>query len=367
MISVFGSKYSQDDIDGVVDCLKNGWTGIGKNVKKFELEFKNRLKVENFLMLDSGSNALYLALKNLNLPPKSEVILPSFTWVSCAQSILLNNLTPVFCDVDLVTQNVTEDLIKQKITNKTSAIMVVHYAGLPVNIKPIIDLGFPVIEDTAHAVDSKINDKFCGTFGDVGVWSFDSVKNIAVGEGGGIYFKDNSISEKSLMMRYCGIGFSGFESAKKKENEIWWEYNIVDANFKMLPSDIEGSLAVTQLKNLNKNQDKRKEIWDFYQDSFKNLNIINPSNCNTNERHSYFTYFIQFKNGKRNQIAKKLFEQGIYTTLRYHPLHLNKIYKSEYSLKNSEKLNEEGLNIPLHQNLSDIEVNYIVDNLKKII
>lgn len=367
MISVFGSKYTQEDIDGVVECLKKGWTGIGKNVKKFEETFKERLNVNNFLMVDSGSNGLYLAIKNLNLPMGSEVIVPSFTWVSCAQSILLNNLKPVFCDVDLYTQNVTADLIEEKITKNTSAIMIVHYAGLPVDIKPIINLGYPVIEDSAHAVDSKIDNQYCGTFGDVGVWSFDSVKNLAVGEGGGIYFKNKTLSDKSTQMRYCGVGFSGFDSAKKNSESNWWEYNISNANIKMLPSDIEGSLALTQLKNLNNNQIRRKIIWDEYNNSFKNYNIITPINCGENETHSYFTYFIQVNEDKRNLIAKTLFELGIYTTLRYHPLHLNEIYQDNSHLKNTEKLNKTGLNIPIHQNLTDNEVNYIIDNLKLLI
>ena len=135
----------------------------------------------------------------------------------------------------------------------------------------------------------------------------------------------------------------------------------------MLPSDIEGSLALTQLKNLNKNQDRRKKIWDFYQEEFKNINLIQPINCESNQTHSYFTYFIQFTNNKRNEIAKKLFDLGIYTTLRYHPLHLNDIFKSNFYLENTEKLNEVGLNIPLHQNLTDDDVNYVTNALKKIL
>jgi aminotransferase len=366
MISVFGSKYTEEDINGVIECLKSNWTGIGENVRKFEMEFKKRLSVDNFTMLDSGSNALFLALKNLNLPLGSEVILPSFTWVSCAQSVLMNGLKPIFCDVDLLSQNVTVELISKKITEKTSAIMIVHYAGLPVDIKPILELGYPVIEDTAHAVDSKIGNQYCGTFGDVGIWSFDSVKNIAVGEGGGIYFKNLDLSNKSIIMRYCGIGFSGFQSSKNNK-DLWWEYDIKDPNIKMLPSDIEGSLALTQLKNLNSNQTRRKEIWDFYQKSFKSTSIITPVNEKENETHSYFTYFIQVDEKLRNSLAKFLYENGIYTTLRYHPLHLNSIYNSNTELKNCEILNKTGLNIPLHQNLSDNDVNYIVESIKKFI
>lgn len=365
MISVFGSKYTQEDIDGVVACLNSNWTGIGKNVAEFEQQFKERLSTDHFMMVDSGSNALYLAIKNLHLPVGGELILPSFTWVSCAQAVLLNRLVPVFCDVDLQTQNVTAELIAEKITNKTAAIMVVHYAGLPVTMQPILALGFPVIEDAAHAVDSTVNGQYCGTFADAGIWSFDSVKNIAVGEGGGIYFKEKEAAVKSRMMRYCGIGFSGFQAASKNSDGNWWEYDIQEPNIKMLPSDMEGALALSQLKNLNVNQQRRKEIWNHYQQLFAGAaGVVTPVECKANETHSYFTYFIQVDTKKRNSLAKHLYEMGIYTTLRYHPLHLNPIYQSKAILPNSEQLNKTGLNIPLHQNLSDSNVELIAESIK---
>jgi aminotransferase len=365
MITVFGSKYTQNDIDGVVRCLQNNWTGIGANVAEFEKAFISRLSTDNFLMVDSCSNALYLAIKSLNLPQKSEVILPSFTWVSCAQSILMNDLIPIFCDVDLYSQNVTTDLISQKITRNTSAIMVVHYAGKPINMKPILELGFPVIEDAAHAVDSKIGDKYCGTFGDIGVWSFDSVKNIAIGEGGGMFFKNQELASEARTIRYCGIGFSGFKASQINKKIKWWEYDIRQPFIKMLPSDIEGALGLSQLKNLPENQRRRKEIWNYYQKSFSDTSIITPLNEGVDETHSYFTYFVQVDG--RDELAKRLLANNIYTTLRYHPLHLNGIYGCDYRLENCEILNKTGLNIPLHPNLSDGDVNYIVDTIKVLI
>lgn len=368
MISVFGSKYTERDIEAVISCLKSNWTGIGKNVTAFERLFNERLLTEHFMMVDSGSNAIYLALKCLALPKGSEVILPSFTWVSCAQAILLNGLVPVFCDVDLQTQNVTAELIAEKITNKTAAIMVVHYAGLPVDMAPVLALGFPVLEDAAHAVDSTVDGRYCGTLAQAGIWSFDSVKNIAVGEGGGIWFNDAQQFQQSRMMRYCGIGFSGFEAASKKNDGNWWEYNIQEPNVKMLPSDIEGALALTQLEQLPKNQERRKAIWSYYQQAFQSFSgIATPEECKSNETHSYFTYFIRVAASKRNALAKHLYEKGIYSTLRYHPLHLNAIYKTDVSLPNSEALNATGLNIPLHQNLTDAHVELIATTIKNFI
>lgn len=226
MISVFGSKVGLEELEEIRSSLEQQWMGIGPKVKKFEEEFAKRLNLNGFAMLDSGSNSLYMAVKLLNLPHGSEVILPSFTWISCAHAVVLCNCVPVFCDVDLATHNITLQTIEPHINPNTRAIMVVHYAGKPVEMDPILDLGLPVIEDAAHAVDSWLNGKACGSIGTVGIYSFDAVKNLASPDGGGITAKDISLVERVRTMRYCGIGKSGFEASATKDR--WWEYNIVD-------------------------------------------------------------------------------------------------------------------------------------------
>lgn len=363
MINVFGSKVGKEEIAHITESIKNQWMGMGPKVKLFEENFKKRLNLNNFLMVDSGSNALYLAVKLLDLPKDSEIILPSFTWVSCAQAVLLNDCTPVFCDVDYDTMNVTEKTIKPHITEKTKAIMVVHYAGLPCNMETIVKLGYPIIEDAAHAVDSFYQNKACGSIGDIGIYSFDSVKNLAVGEGGGITFNKKNDFEKAKIMRYCGIGKSGFEASTHGKKR-WWEYNIVSHFIKMNPSDISAGIGLGQLDKLNNLQKYRKKIWYIYQEEFSNLDWIKiPENANKGDKHSYFTYVIRVD--KRDDLAHYLFSKDIYTTLRYHPLHLNDIYKQTHIiLPNSDRLNEEALSIPLHPNLKMEEVEYIIEKIK---
>jgi dTDP-4-amino-4,6-dideoxygalactose transaminase len=362
MISVFGGRFDDDEIKEVSDCIRSHWIGMGKRVEQFEQEFSATQGLSNFLMVDSGSNALYLAIKLLNLPPGSEIILPSFTWVSCAQAVLLNNCTPIFCDVDINTCNTTAEHIQKHITPKTAAIMVVHYAGLPVDMQPILSLGYPVIEDAAHAVDSFIGDKLCGSLGKVGIYSFDAVKNIAVGEGGGITFTDDTLLQQAKKLRYCGIEKSGFQNAQNKNTGRWWEYNISEPFIKMLPTDLSAAMGIAQLKKFKANQQRRKQIWDYYHTAFKNREEIQiPIDAVNHNTHSYFTYLIQAP--KRDELAKYLYDKGIYTTLRYHPLHLNAIYNCHYKLANSEILNEKALNIPLHPNLSDTDVEYVANSI----
>lgn len=364
MISVFGSKVNKDELDQVKSVLESQWLGFGSKVLEFEKDFSKRNHIKQFMMVDTGSNALFLAVKLLNLPAGSEIILPSFTWVSCAQAILLANCVPVFCDVNLETMNVTRETIEPLITSETAAIMVVHYAGKAVDMDPILELGFPIIEDAAHAVNTFYKGRLCGTLGTVGIYSFGAVKNLTSGEGGGLTTKDKALFERAKMLRYCGIGKSGFDSAvsDSRTNNRWWEYTISEPFIKMLPTNIAASIGIAQLKKLSKLQAYRKKIWQLYQTAFADINwIITPSEPEANETHSYFTYAIRVP--ERDMIAQYLLRNNIYTTLRYHPLHLNKIYNNASSLPNSEKLNEEALNLPLHPNLTIKQVTYIIDKL----
>ncbi|MFH1478581.1 MAG: DegT/DnrJ/EryC1/StrS family aminotransferase [Candidatus Omnitrophota bacterium] len=363
MISVFGSNVGKEEIEEIKTSIESQWIGIGPKTKRFEDEFRTRLNLADFTMLNSGSNSLYMAVKLLELPKGSEVIVPSFTWIACAHAIVLAGCRPVFCDVDLETQNVTAKTIKPCITKKTKAIMVVHYAGKPVKMQEIIKFGIPIIEDAAHAVDSKIGNKYCGSMGDIGVYSFDAVKNLSIGEAGGLTAKKKELVDKARILRYCGIGKSGFESSASKDR--WWEYNIVDFFPKLIPDDISASMGIAQLKKIDTHQAIRKNIWERYQ---KELVVVDwldlPKGPESNEQHSYFTYCIRLKNKKRDKLAKYLYENGIYTTLRFHPLHLNPIYRSKVKLPNSEKLNDIALNIPIHPSLSEIDVSYVIEKIK---
>jgi aminotransferase len=363
MISVFGSRVGEEELAEIKSCLDAQWMGIGPKTRAFEGAFVERLALPGFAMLDSGSNSLLVAVRILNLPSGSEVILPSFTWISCAHAVVLSGCIPVFCDVDLDTHNVTAETIAPHITPRTRALMVVHYAGKPVNMDPVLGFGLPVIEDAAHAVDSKLGDRYCGAIGDIGIYSFDPVKNLASCEAGGITAKNPTLIEYVRTLRYCGIGKSGFEASVTKDR--WWEYNIVDFFPKMLPSDVSAAICLAQLRKLDALQARRRAIWDRYQKEFQELGwLVRPQDAGPGEQHSYFTYCVRVANGRRDAFAKFLLERDIYTTLRYHPLHMNPIYRSSARLPACERLNEEALSLPIHPNLSDADLDRIVDSVK---
>ncbi len=364
MISVFGSKVGKEELEEIRTSIEKQWIGIGPKTKAFEEGLAERLKAKDFILLDSGSNSLYMAVRLLGLAPGSEIILPALTWISCATAIVLAGCKPVFCDVETETQNVSYRTVEPRISKNTGAVMVVHYAGKPVEMEGIKTFGLPIIEDAAHAIDSKIGDSYCGTIGDIGAYSFDGVKNLAIGEAGGITAKNQEHTELARKLRYCGIEKSGFEASANKDR--WWEYNVVDFFVKMIPDDVSASIGLAQLRKLDSLQAYRKKIWELYQQEFSDIGWFEtPVDAAKNEQHSYFTYFIRLNNDKRDELAKYLYENGIYTTLRYQPLHLIPIYGStDLRLKNSEFLNEVGLNIPLHPNLSEKDLTYIIDTIK---
>jgi len=231
-------------------------------------------------------------------------------------------------------------------------------------MQPILHLGLPVIEDVAHAVDSRIGGRACGSFGDVGIYSFDAVKNLTMGEGGAITTRSPELAERARLLRYCGIGKSGFEASTDAAGR-WWEYNIAECFPKLLVSDLNAAVGLAQLRKLDALQAERKRTWDSYQKEFADLDwLVRPVDASPEDRHSYFTYVIRIPN--RDRAARALYQQGIYTTLRYHPLHMNPIFKSDARLANTEKLNLEALSIPLHPNLSSADVDKVVSAVRSL-
>jgi aminotransferase len=184
-----------------------------------------------------------------------------------------------------------------------------------------------------------------------------------MGEGGGLTAKNPDWIARAKQLRYCGIGKSGFEASASKTR--WWEYNVTDFFPKMLPNDVAASIGLAQLRKLDQMQAYRKKIWDLYQKEFASLGwLIRPQEAPADARHSYFTYCVRIPGGRRDAFAKYLYDNGVYTTLRYHPLHLNKIYGSNAKLPVSEQLNEEALSLPIHPGLSDSDVTLIVEKVK---
>jgi dTDP-4-amino-4,6-dideoxygalactose transaminase len=366
MISLFGSDVGPEELAAVEDTFERQWLGIGPRTAEFERRIADKTG-RPFAFLNSGSNSLQLALRLLDLPRGGEVILPSFTWISCANAVVINGLTPVFCDVDADTANLTAAHVAARITPRTVAIMVVHYAGKPVDVDSLLPFGLPIVEDAAHAIDSSLRGRHCGALGTVGIFSFDAVKNLTTGEGGGVVARDAAMAERARLLRYCGIAKSGLEASASKGR--WWEHELVDVFPKMLNTDIAAAIGLVQLRRLAGFQARRRALWEDYtrrlhQEPWAIGWLEPPAGPAADEQHSYFTYLIRLRAGSRDALAHFLRDRGIYTSLRYHPLHFNAAYGCPGPLPVTEHLNAVALNLPLHQRLADADVDRIFDALR---
>jgi dTDP-4-amino-4,6-dideoxygalactose transaminase len=362
VIGVFGSLAGREEIEELAPSVLDGWMGAGPKVREFEEAFSARLGVP-FVMTNSGSSALHLAVAALDLPPGSEVIVPSFTWVACAHAVVLAGHRPVFCDVDLDTQNIDAAAVEPALSDRSAAIMVVHYAGRPARVDELEGFGLPILEDAAHAVDSMLGGRRCGTLGRVGVFSFDSVKNLATPDGGGLCSPDPELVERARALRYCGLSGTGFE--RSGEAARWWEPDLAAVFPRTTPNDVSASIGLVQLRRLDRPQERRRQIWERLQEGLAGLDwLVLPGEAAADERHSWFTYLVRVAGGRRDALARHLLERGIYSTLRYHPLHLSALFGDQPRLPNCERLGEEALNLPLHPRLSDSEVDQVIDAVR---
>ena len=201
--------------------LKSGWLTTGVRVKEFEERILNLLGLKYAVAVSSGTAALHLAYLTLDLKAGDEVIVPSFTFCSTINMIVHTGATPIFCDINPKTLCIDTTELAKKITNKTKAVVVVHFAGMPADLDKIGSIcakrGIPIIEDAAHAFGSRYKDRKIGSFGDLTCFSFDPIKNITCGEGGAVVTNDNELAQLIYKKRILGIDKDTCRNRKSRD------------------------------------------------------------------------------------------------------------------------------------------------------
>ena len=302
---------------------------------------------------------------------EDEIIVPSISFIAIGNSIVSKGAKVVFCDVDRRSLNMTAENIAKKITPKTKAIFINHYGGVPCDMSPILQIckeaNIIVIEDSACAPKSFYKGKACGTFGDMGMWSFDAMKILCTGDGGMLYLKSKDLIEIAKEQLYLGTPVkqrSGLDSSASRESN-WWEFDINRPGRRAIMNNIAGAIGVEQLKKLDSFIFRRKEIYETYERELSHCERLRmPPLLNEEYVSSYYFFWIQLE--KRDQLARFLLDHGVYSTFRYWPLHKIKYFTQEQAdLPNSEYVCNHTLNIPLHQSLSDADVFKIIELIVK--
>jgi aminotransferase len=369
-INVFQPKLGLSELNAIRKVFKSKWLGKGPVTNQFESKWAEHISTssENVLTTNSCSEALFSSLKIFELNPNDEVIIPTISFIGAANAVLSHGCKLVLCDVDPRSLNVRLSDIKKVFTNKTKAIIVLHYGGIPCDIEEIADFcrlnNVYLIEDAAAAVYSKLNNKFLGTFGDMGMWSFDAMKILVTGDGSAMFFKDSARREKAALLMYFGlVTKSGYENTVAQK---WWEFEIIDSGHRAIMNDITSSIGLVQLRKLDKNIKIRKRVHNYYCDNLKDFKWIElPPRIEDNVQSSYYFFHIQVSSNLRDRLADFLRINGVYTTFRYFPLHKVSYFNVTNQFPNADFAAESTLLLPIHQSLSTRNLKHIIDLIRK--
>ena len=380
MIQIYQPQLGKEELNAIKKIFKSNWIGKGKKNEEFLNAYRDIIidgvfdgvaftqpSKKQLTTVNCCTEGLFQSMDLFNIKEGDEVILPSIHWVGAANAIMYKKATPVFCDVDKRTLNATVEHIEEKITSKTKAVIALHYAGVPCDIKRIADLckskNIKLIEDNANSPFSSYNTQSTGTFGDLGIWSFDAMKIITAGDGGMIYSKDEQNIEKLNKMLYLGWDSS---SSEKPVESKWWEYDVLVPGRRSIMNDIQSTIGLEQLKKSPTFISRRKEIHDTYSEKMSKIDWLDlPQPIKKGEKTSYYMYHIQTKDkNDRDSLARHLRKHGIYTAFRYYPLHKIKFYNSKFHLPNTNYAENHTLCIPLHQSLTDKEVKKVIKTIK---
>ena len=352
----------------VMQCLDSGWiSSEGPFVNQFEEKLSKRINRKYGIACSNGSAALDIAVAALKIGPGDEVILPSFTIISCANAIVRAGAKPVVIDADTENWNMRPDLIENKITSKTVAIMMVHIYGLPVDVDPILNIAkkynLAVIEDAAEIIGGSYKDKPCGSFGIISTFSFYPNKHITTGEGGMVFTNDFSLAERCKMLRnLC------FQKEKRfVHEEIGWNYRM---------TNLQAALGLAQLESLDKNIRKKINIGESYNKHLGELpNIKLPLKKTSYANNIYWVYgiLLEKKLGKAEKLMKSLSSLGVGTRPFFYPINKQPALKKLGFFNNienrlfSEDLYEQGFYIPSGLSLNEEKINYVVTQIKKLL
>jgi dTDP-4-amino-4,6-dideoxygalactose transaminase len=375
---IFGSPLIEEaEIEEVVDTLRSGWLGTGPKVQEFENEFKVYKQSPYAVALNSCTASIHLSILAADIGPGDEVITTPMTFCSTVNAIIHSGATPVLADCDTETQCIDSHSIRSKITPKTKAILPVHFAGNACDMSAIMDIAeeyqLEIIEDCAHSIETTYKGQHVGTFGDFGCFSFYVTKNLVTGEGGMVTTKQKENADKIKILALHGMTADAW---KRFGDEGYKHYQVVYPGFKYNMVDIQAALGIHQLKRVDKNLQRRKKIWQKYNESFAGLNLTLPPDPAPEIKHAYHLYTILIDKDKvgisRDEFLSAMHCENIGTGVHYLSIPEHPFYQTTFGWKpedypNAMKIGRETVSLPLSAGLTDSDMESVILAVKKIL
>jgi perosamine synthetase len=368
---------TDEEIEEVVDSIRSGWLTMGPKTQKFEEEFKKYIGCAFAIAVNSCTAALHLSLKIIGIKEGDEVIIPTMTFTATGEVVTYFGAKPVLVDVDKETHNISVEAIEKAITPRTKAIIPVHYGGQPCDMDEIMEIAkkynLYVIEDAAHALPASYKDKRVGTIGDITCFSFYATKTLATGEGGMITTENGEWADRMRILRLHGISRDAW---KRYTKEGSWYYEVIEAGYKYNMTDIQAALGIAQLKKLEWMQQKRAQIADRYNLSFKDSELINLLSNKFDRTSAWHLYVIRLNiealRIDRAGFIEALKEQGIGTSVHFIPLHRHPFYRNKFgynpkSFPMAEWIYERSISLPIYPGMTEKEVDFVIENVLSLI
>ena len=359
-IPLFRPRISEEAIAAAADVLRSGWLGLGPRTREFEESFATYVGSPHCVGLSSCTAAIHLALHILDLSPGAEVITTPITFVSTNHAILYERLEPVFADVDRRTGSLDPVSVRQKITDRTGAILVVHYGGYPADLDELYAIadehGIAVIEDCAHAAGATYKGKRIGSHGRLHAFSFHAVKNLPMGDGGALTLSSFADDDRVRRLRWLGIDKDTYR--RTGEQGYHWEYDVPEVGFKCHMNDIEAAIGLAQLNLLDRENGRRAEIASLYRQRLEGIPglTLPPESADRSSSYHLFPVLVE----RRNDLVDHLRSNGIDAGVHYRRNDEYAMYEKTI-LPGAEYFSAHTLSLPMHLDLTDEDVVRIAD------
>lgn len=375
---VFGQpRIEEPEMEEVLDCLRKAWLGTGPKVAQFERDFAAYKGAENAAALNSCTAGLHLSLLALDLKPGDEVITTPMTFCATVNTIIHAGAVPVLADIDAQTMNIDPGEIRKKVNRRTKAIVPVHFAGRPCNMDAIMSIAdehrLAVIEDCAHAIETEYKGKKAGTIGDFGCFSFYSTKNIVTGEGGLVLTKTKASADR---IKVLGLHGMSKDAWKRFSDKGFKHYQVVEAGYKYNMMDMQAAIGIHQLKRVEPYWIRREQIWNRYQEAFRDLPVELPAAAEPNTRHAYHLYTLlideELTGISRDAFLDEMTNEKIgvgvhYRSIPEHPFYTRTFGWKPRAYPNAYKVGQQTVSLPISAKLTDQDVEDVITAVRKTI
>jgi dTDP-4-amino-4,6-dideoxygalactose transaminase len=366
-----------EEIAEVVDTLRSGWVTTGVKTMRFEQEFARRFGMANALALSSGTAALHLALRVLGIQPGDDVVVPTYTFTATGEVVTYLGARPVLADVDPVTCNLTAETLARALTPRTRAVMVVHIAGQPCDMDPIMAVartrGLAVVEDAAHALPAVYRGRWVGTLADAAAFSFYATKNITTGEGGMLVVAEASRADEARVLALHGISRDAW---KRYTAAGHWHYEVLASGYKYNLSDINASVGLHQLRKLDRFHRIRRLYAQRYGAAFSDVDALVPPCEVPGTEHAWHLYLLRLRpqvlRVGRDAFIEELKAQNIGTSVHFIPLHLHPYYQQAWGYRTgafpeAERAFGATMSLPLYPGMSESDVDDVIEAVLDVV